>query len=1321
MSNDKKKIAQRHVSRRSLLKYATGGLAVATLPGLPGCAAESEGPSGLPTLGKVEEAALYADAKWVNAIMRRDDLVVLRLGFVNLDVKNTRETRPQSRIDLAGSLFLTRARLGLPAYIIAVFQPQHIFEESFEEPPGLIKPPGTNGSTKPIRSLIAQESRVAFIVPNDVTDLPYELDKLLAAMSGFPLNVPPGALAQSPVFNTRSLVPVFSGLLGAVVDGSPATSKRGIRAARQRQAMSAFLAANPEVIVTAPPKGAELGQTAGVTVVTAAIPAKPQAPTDLQTSIELPFRLHISPNVYARFEHSSVPVKSAITQRVELWHSRLGAPEAWQKTVRAMWTRDHFDPNNHLNHPPASDNPFPVASLTAQDRAEIVHLTTNYSLRDTNRKMRARAVDVGMLALSSLGGWIDGHAAWNKPSQEAPDLGGPSLVAWDHHAPMGRDQKVRAVRVGYLYPFGHEAVWVAVTERKFMRYPKLGGGAEDYSDTAYLWTRYFVIVKEPLKTYDAVSTSLKRGFPFKSVRFKTTVTPNLLKKVLPGMAQSSWCEVGNGAFPFELQAYDHDGNSHDFTAACIWIDSQDAVNVMNASGLATLLEKEYARSNFNDGERRLINMRGQRIAYADCDDIDDTRYTTRSLRLRAATFVATNAVPWAAQLEEAALDVDAIRALTGKSGPTRFSYWDRYLDKGFEDVPGAENAGHVFLALAPSEPTASLDFNKHSNKSGGFVAPSMAVTALSRKQGLVSGNPVDAGKMDFKPEEFFDDALSGAKLFGCIPLASMLKKLSGSDFLKQTPKFITQSVQTAEALIGVIQSAADLVTAPTTGVLSMLADIEAALVAYASNANPYTTPTPAAILALPAAAQAIYPRLWDRGKALGLAAAALGQLVDKLETALQDLASAVSAVGTALDQIATLTASSDQTPVVSGIMTPLLLAIDAAKTISTELAENAVPIQDGARTSLAKLTDKLTTMAPDPATLQALVTGLVAGQEAIKDLHVKLEWAPEISGAPKGAEIFWPNDKHGLKLGIDIRAKDSGGLPAGADIHASLSDFELHLLGSDPFMKLEFDRLVFKAGTAGKPEVDCVFRGMHFAGALKFVEVLKQFIPLDGFSDPPNVLVDDKGLRAQFGLSIPDIALGVFSLTNLSFNAGFEIPFIGKALEVKFSFCKREEPFSLTVCMLGGGGFVGITLTPAGVRLLEIALEAQAAIEVSFGIASGGISVAVGIYLAIEADNCTLSGYVRMRGEVDVMGGLVSASIELELDLTYESANDKVTGHALLEIDVAVLFIHINISLEVTKKFKGNNGDPTLRELMEPFANEVPWEQYCDAFAPVAA
>ena len=51
----------------------------------------------------------------------------------------------------------------------------------------------------------------------------------------------------------------------------------------------------------------------------------------------------------------------------------------------------------------------------------------------------------------------------------------------------------------------------------------------------------------------------------------------------------------------------------------------------------------------------------------------------------------------------------------------------------------------------------------------------------------------------------------------------------------------------------------------------------------------------------------------------------------------------------------------------------------------------------------------------------------------------------------------------------------------------------------------------------------------------------------------------------------------------------------------------------------------------------------------------------IGIYMRLEGDEGSLTGYFRLRGEVDVLG-LISASIELYLELTYEFDTGKMVG-----------------------------------------------------------
>jgi hypothetical protein len=199
-------------------------------------------------------------------------------------------------------------------------------------------------------------------------------------------------------------------------------------------------------------------------------------------------------------------------------------------------------------------------------------------------------------------------------------------------------------------------------------------------------------------------------------------------------------------------------------------------------------------------------------------------------------------------------------------------------------------------------------------------------------------------------------------------------------------------------------------------------------------------------------------------------------------------------------------------------------------------------------------------------------------------------------------------------------------------------------------------------------------------------------------------------------VALPNLAIGVFSLSNLSLGADLSLPFIGDSPNVGFAFCSRERPFSLAVMFLGGGGFFGLRLNPSGVVLLEASLEFGACLALDFVVASGSVSCMAGVYLRLEASDGSLTGYLRIRGEVDVLQ-LISASIEMYMGLTYEFGSGKVVGRATITVEVEVLFFSAAVPISCERKFAGSSGDPTFADVMGPYADDGPWVTYCQAFS----
>jgi hypothetical protein len=210
---------------------------------------------------------------------------------------------------------------------------------------------------------------------------------------------------------------------------------------------------------------------------------------------------------------------------------------------------------------------------------------------------------------------------------------------------------------------------------------------------------------------------------------------------------------------------------------------------------------------------------------------------------------------------------------------------------------------------------------------------------------------------------------------------------------------------------------------------------------------------------------------------------------------------------------------------------------------------------------------------------------------------------------------------------------------------------------------VDFKRVGFKTGSNAKVDVtvDMANKPLRFLGALSFVNDLQKYIPTDGFSDPPYLDVSTDGVVTGYTQALPDLQLGAFTLRNVSLGAEINLPFNGDPLSLTFRFCEKQQPFTLTVSALGGGGFFAVSFDMNGLRSLEAALEFGAAASINLGVASGAVSIMGGVYFKMNSadKSYTLEGYVRINGAVSVLG-LITASIEFLLTLAAEMK--KVNG-----------------------------------------------------------
>ena len=1311
-----------------------------------------------------------------NPVVRPEDLVALRIETVNMLVV---------RSVVGAAARLRKAANGTPAYLILHFPPQSFAEETFfQSAPGDFKPeppvpPEPDEPPLPAfaRARISGESRLVFVVPDNF-DIEYSLASVLEACQKLPMEVTAAADGQT------------SGINGPC-----------------------------------PKKPYSASGTIGIG----------KLKTNPETSIEMPWRLILSPRSSGRWRHAAEPDFSSETKHTELWHSRLVAPHDGkeieppypdkERVVRAVWAlqgevrevpseaaSEAMQSNWPPSLPDASPTPY-LTTLDNNDRYQIAHLSSNFRYKSVKSNYYVpNPIDTNMMMLSALGGWLDSRGAW-----DLTDADGLSVEEWVHRASMGRDHYVRVVYRGYLFPFGHRVSLVKISERKFHH---------DLNDNpAYLRQRIFIVVREKervfsdplfLETKANAGYSLARNFPFTRIELLTDKTPDLEPVGATGSDKSGiidpdtnpkkpfyrlmfWPHVKIGGkttpFLFQCAATDHEGRRVLFDLPMIFMDKtvaspapdydQTAPNYAQAAKNANIAIAEFKSRGVTYNTAKL---NWQRVALAPSTKSGDTSALVSSMTFGGCAdnnasmqrYSDKLSRPmWAPQMEIAAARIESIANLTGTQNPHEIKFSKTYLEYGLPK-PGdasnspvrANNKGEVFIDICSGP---SIDFSSQGDKSGGFVQPNLAPKALSRLAGPVTcAADFAKGKVP-AGGGFLDDAPGLMPLlFGCISLGELIE---GTDdivnCLERVPQFITEAGTKADSLfndlarlsgfMGVFAAqSAGAAEAALTAFAATLNDlIEQARICSASQqrlvgdaVNPTLASLNSVIASLktlknaleinPNPAASGMQQRWD---ALLSTDANRSGSIAAAEKAVRNLIAMTAGVGASLpanlkqsisnaaQRLKTVLAQYKSLEALADAAYGLLVATktfaanpEDVANLRSKIAEFRTELKkaeflDGApRNALLAVLDAIDAIL-GMANLLELLTG--------DELTIRFDWNPKIKNWPESKPIFRANDKRGLLVAVEAKVKKNGSTSPKVSVNCSLKNFDLVLVAPAEFIELNFEKIEFSVDSKAKTNVDVLLSDIKFVGVLSFVETLRDLIPLDGFSDPPYLDITKEGIDAGFSISLPTIAVGVLCISNISLGAGINVPFIGRhPLSVRFNFCTREKPFQLTVMGLGGGGFFGITINPSGVAILEAALEFGASVSVDLGVASGGVHIMAGIYFRIENSKASLTGYLRMGGNLNVLG-LINASIELYLGLRYEFSSGKCVGEAKLTIGISVLFFSADVTISCERKFAGSNGDPTLRQMLglnldmtlekelEHIGKETQyaWREYLEAFA----
>ncbi len=726
------------------------------------------------TIGQIQNFSI--------SVVRPDDLLTLSFEFINLRL-----------VTGGGPARLVRTDPNQPAYLVVHFPPQHIAEEVFyeaEQPTPL--PPNAE---PPINSRLAGASRLAFLIPGTVQEIPYTLQALLD-WSQYEQSVTVLATPPPPPVQLIRLAPQQRTVVEPrveVIQKSPQYYQM-LQAPAPPEPQPRGKEKKPKGKAREPEMRLEPSRVIGIAQI-----YQVQEPAPFQTAIEAPYRLILSPNYYAGWAHARLPVEHG--GRTELWHTRLGVRTQdgkvdesadYYRTLRAVWATDY-----RPGCLPQMDSyaPFTLWTLSNKDRYQIVRLSSDINMTGRDGRYTPHPLQTSRLMLSPLGAWMNVYGSWQDAPTDVPEPACTNaqrnftfnLVEWRNIAAMGRDQYVRVVKRGFLFPFGHRAVKIEITERKFNRTPSTNQVA------AYLRKRIYIVVQEFTKNYPAVGQPYSQGprLPFQTVRITTLKTPALDPPENSAVlgTQAFWPRVNKSDFQFHLVGTDWEGRTSDFTAPLIFVEADAARDGARVSSIG------QSYNHDPDEFRRRRPLYGQKVAFAKNKEPGDTTFETNTITLTydppepnwANNLPSTQAAFYPATAESE-VRVATVEQLTGTQATTRIGYHDTYLTQGLDSLA---NKGQVFAKLLDQVPLMFGGSGASADKAGGLLTPTMNITGLSRILGPVAG---DLGNMvagKFNPADVFQDALN-AKLLGDISLKDVISSVADfSGALEKVPKFVS--------------------------------------------------------------------------------------------------------------------------------------------------------------------------------------------------------------------------------------------------------------------------------------------------------------------------------------------------------------------------------------------------------------------------------------------------------------------------------------------------------------------------------------------------
>jgi hypothetical protein len=171
---------------------------------------------------------------------------------------------------------------------------------------------------------------------------------------------------------------------------------------------------------------------------------------------------------------------------------------------------------------------------------------------------------------------------------------------------------------------------------------------------------------------------------------------------------------------------------------------------------------------------------------------------------------------------------------------------------------------------------------------------------------------------------------------------------------------------------------------------------------------------------------------------------------------------------------------------------------------------------------------------------------------------------------------------------------------------------------------------------------------VDYGGVLQSVKDVFSALNSLGSSVPSGLDVhfSDGRLTVRDVIGLPELPLGLGYVTDIALDLGMSMQLSPQSLEVTAGIGSEERPFHWLVSPLSGTGAIVVGMKDGSPEIL-IQAGIGLGLAIDIGIAKGSASIVLAAQIAIDGTSIHLKCLLIGQAEVDVLGGLASASLTL--------------------------------------------------------------------------